>query len=860
VSGPRAVASGDRVGSRLGGYEIRKRLGSGGMGEVYRARDLRLERDVALKVLPEESAGDPARVRRFEREARAASALTHPNIVTVYEVGSAGSLSFIAMELVEGRTLREFTRHGPLPLKRALDFASQVAAGLAQAHEAGVVHRDLKPENVMISKEGVAKILDFGLAKRMPFEGDASPGETTLTNEGSIVGTVGYMSPEQAAGRPVDFRSDQFSFGSILYEMATGARSFQKKTSVETLSAILNEEPKPVGQLNPEAPLALRWIVERCLAKDPERRYYSTKDLARDLDTLRDRSSESAGIALSPAVPPRRAFALRLAAAVLLLAAALLAGKLLLKQAAPPPPTFRRLTFRRGLVISGRFAPDGQNIVYSAKWGDEPQRVFLSHIGSPESLPLPLPDFTMLLGVSRAGELGLSLRAPPMFFSPDPIGTLGSVPLAGGSPREMLEHVQSADWSPRGDGLAVVHDERLEFPIGKVLYQEGAVGGARFSPKGDRIAILEIRDDHACLSVVDLSGKRTELARLASGSEISNASSMALHTGFSWSPDGEEVWYDQGAGVTQGRFNSIMAVSLAGRSRVLLRSTGQHVVLDVSQDGRLLLSIGDVRSPVLYARAGDPTERDLGWLSMPQTAGVSADGKAVLMNEYGPGGGGAAFLRKTDGSPAFKVMDGAADALSPDASWVAALRDGGALLVPTGAGESRTLSRHDFTYEGVSWFPDGRRLLVMGREKGRESRLYLQNISGGRLTPLSTEGVESGLVSPDGTLVIAAQSGGPWIYSVAGGERRQVPGLSRDEYVASWCQDGRSVFVTVAERLPFRIYRVEVSTGRRQLWKTLPVADPAGVCAADILLLPDGSYAMNVARWINDLYLVDGLR
>src|SRR5262249_52729347 len=270
------AAGADRAGSRLGGYEIRKRLGAGGMGEVYRARDLRLGRDVALKGLPQESASDPARVRRFEREARAAAALNHPNIVTVYEVGSVDAVAYIAMELVEGRTLRELVAQGPLPLKTALDLACQVANGLAQAHEAGIVHRDLKPENVMLSKDGVAKIVDFGLAKRMAVEADATSAETTLTHEGSIVGTVSYMSPEQAAGQPVGFHSDQFSFGSILYELVAGGRAFQRKTNVETLAAIINDHPAPIATADPKIPAPVPWILDRCLAQQPAPRHAST--------------------------------------------------------------------------------------------------------------------------------------------------------------------------------------------------------------------------------------------------------------------------------------------------------------------------------------------------------------------------------------------------------------------------------------------------------------------------------------------------------------------------------------------------------------------------------------------------------
>src|SRR5215475_5001695 len=235
---------------RLGPYQVLSPLGAGGMGEVWRARDERLGREVAVKVLPEEVSSDAGRLKRFEKEARAASALNHPNIVTIYDIGSADSVAFIAMERVEGKTLRELLFGGGLPIKRLLQIAAQIAAGLAKAHEAGIVHRDLKPENVMVTKDGLVKILDFGLAKQTgpvsgSDEGSHLPTETG-TSPGVVLGTVGYMSPEQAAGQTIDFRSDQFSFGSILYEMVTGRRAFQKKTAVETLSAILREDPRPM--------------------------------------------------------------------------------------------------------------------------------------------------------------------------------------------------------------------------------------------------------------------------------------------------------------------------------------------------------------------------------------------------------------------------------------------------------------------------------------------------------------------------------------------------------------------------------------------------------------------------------------
>jgi len=296
-------------GSRLGPYEILSPLGAGGMGEVYKARDTRLSREVAVKVLPADLSGDADRRARFEQEARSASALNHPNIVTLYDIGTQDGALFIAMEMVEGRSLRELMAGGSLPVRKLLDISVQMADGLAKAHSAGIVHRDLKPENVMVTRDGVAKILDFGLAKTTSTTSDREASQLateTGTSPGVVLGTVGYMSPEQAAAQPLDFRSDQFAFGSILYEMATGKRAFQRATGVETMSAIIREEPEPVARANPSAPAPLRWIVERCLAKDPEDRYASTRDLARDLASVRDHLSEasvSEPVAAPAAVP-----------------------------------------------------------------------------------------------------------------------------------------------------------------------------------------------------------------------------------------------------------------------------------------------------------------------------------------------------------------------------------------------------------------------------------------------------------------------------------------------------------------------------------------------------------------------------
>jgi predicted ATPase len=281
-------------GQRFGNYEILERLGAGGMGEVYRARDTRLDREVAIKTLSSDQSSHAEALSRFEQEARSACALNHPNIVTIYELGHVNGTRYIAMELVDGETVRGLLASGPIPFRMSVAIAAQIADGLAKAHEVGIVHRDLKPENLMVSRDGTAKVLDFGLAKLPKLNRDPSSEATTsITEHGTVMGTAGYMSPEQATGVEVDFRSDQFSFGSVLYEMVSGLPAFRKKTHAETTAAILRDEPERLGAKMLQAPAPFVWIVERCLAKDPKQRYDSTRDLARDLAAVRDRLADA---------------------------------------------------------------------------------------------------------------------------------------------------------------------------------------------------------------------------------------------------------------------------------------------------------------------------------------------------------------------------------------------------------------------------------------------------------------------------------------------------------------------------------------------------------------------------------------
>jgi len=587
-------------GSRVGPYEILAPLGAGGMGEVYRARDARLGREVALKVLPASVSSDPERLKRFEKEARSASSLNHPNIVTVYDAGESGGVAYLAMELVAGLTLRELLAEGPLPTRRVLAIAAQAADGLAKAHEAGIVHRDLKPENVMVTKDGFAKILDFGLAKlTQPEDTSAATHAPTLsagTAPGIVMGTAGYMSPEQAQGRPLDFRSDQFSLGSILYEMTTGRRAFARGSAPETMAAIIREEPEAIGALVPAVPVPLRWIVERCLAKAPEERYASTRDLARDLARLRDGLSEASLTGPAPATASaRRGWPIPL---VLGLVAGAAVGAVAVRSIRPAPADWRLVTFGRGAVGRARFSPDGQTILYGAAWEGKPVQLYSTRLESAESTALPLPSAS-LVSVSSTGKLAIALaRASPV---------LAEVPtLAGGAPREILEDVEFADWAPGSESLAVIRDSRLEFPIGKVLYDApgGQLSYPRFSPTGDAIALVESHNttgsSAASIVVVTLDGAHKTVS---SGWEV--AFSLA------WNPRSDEVWFS--AREKAGPFGGLAlhAVSRSGRHRVVARGPDLLFANDISKDGRVLLAQAEWRTSMMCRPAGTTREVDL---------------------------------------------------------------------------------------------------------------------------------------------------------------------------------------------------------------------------------------------------------
>src|SRR5215469_3602406 len=607
-------------GTQLGPYQILAQLGAGGMGEVYRARDTRLDREVAIKILPASFAQDGDRLRRFEQEARAIAALNHPNILAIHDIGNTDSTHYLVTELLEGESLLERLQIGPLPLRKALEIEIQAARGVAAAHDKGIVHRDLKPANLFITEDGRVKILDFGLA-RLANTADAilsesltlTQAEPAGTEPGLVLGTVGYMSPEQVRGKPADTRSDIFALGTILYEMLSGKRAFQKDSAADTMAAILNEDPAELSREGTRIPPAVDRIVRHCLEKNPAERFQSARDLGFDLETISLAST-------STAIPPAKTKVLSrkwiFASAVLAaIVVGLLIGRLLGRGSVSAiPPNFTQLTFSRGLIYAARFASDGKSVFYAASWNGHPLQVYSTTPGSPESRGLDLTDST-LLAVSDS-QMAVSIGCTDIFIAACE-GTLATVPISGGAPREISENVVSADWSSDGNEMVAIRHEkgeyRVELPLGNVIYtSERWLDFVRISPRGDYVAFVSYGSgaDSGRMVILDRKGKL--VAR--------SPEDFASVEGVAWSPDANEVWF--GATTQQAWANSIYAMSPSGKRGVVLRLPGMLRLYDVSRDGRVLLSKDVWQAGMEFQTAKETVTRSLSWFDSSQVSSI----------------------------------------------------------------------------------------------------------------------------------------------------------------------------------------------------------------------------------------------
>jgi serine/threonine protein kinase/Tol biopolymer transport system component len=817
------------AGTRIGHYEIVEMIGAGGMGEVYRAHDIRIRRDVALKVLPGAVAGDADRIRRFEQEALAAGMLNHPNLTIVFEAGTHEDTPYIVTELLEGATLRSHLK-ARIPIRKALDYGFQLATGLAAAHAKGIVHRDLKPENVFVLNDGRIKILDFGLAKlHEPMHGydDDATQQRGLTNPGVVVGTAGYMSPEQVRAESVDHRSDVFSLGIMLYEMISGTQPFRRESSIETMNAVLHDDPPHPEDLHP----AVARILQHSLEKNPADRFQAAKDFAFALETLNASTGSGERRGLIPTKTEREL------------------------------PSYRRISFRRGFIMSARFAPDG-SVVYGAAWEDNPLELFSSFQTGPESRPLGLREADVL-SVSSSGELAISLGRRYIGVGFATTGTLARVPLGGGAPRRVCEDVQEAQWTADGKNFLIVRRVdgwyRIESPIGNVIYKTPQwISRARFSPNEDLIGFMlhpVWGDDAGLVVIIDRNGR--ELVR---GDYFFSSSGLA------WTPDGKEVWF---AGELTARGRDLMSLDLNGKLRAILPAPGRLTLHDIANDGRVLLATEAARREAVTGRLGETQERNLTWFDWSRLSGLSHDGSFIVFEEQASAvqGVNTVFLRYTDGAPAIRIAEGRArgNPISPDGQWLAIVTGNPPQLqlVPVGAGDARFVPCDLAEITGLQFFPDGERLLILGNHPESPKLLFELDLNGdGKTKPLTAPGLTGSFtLSHDGTTIAAGSDGKIMLMPVNGDPARVMPGSRPSDIPIEWTDDNSAVYVLERTQSTVKIMRVDIASGERREWVVIRPGDPAGILdVMPVHITPDGqTYAYGYRRFLSDLFIAHSL-
>ena len=844
-------------GSRLGRYEIASLLGTGGMGEVYRAHDPHLKRDVALKVV-RRTAATADQLERFTREARAASSLNHPNIVAVYDAGVEAGTPFVVTELLEGETLRARLDRGPIPFRKAVEYAIQIAHALDAAHAGRIWHRDVKPANAFILNDGRVKLLDFGIAKlaERAWHSEADDPTSNLSESREVLGTAGYMSPEQVLGQPIDHRTDIFALGAVLYEMFTRTRAFKRSSSVETMHAVLHDDPVDPLTLSPTLPPMAVAIVRRCLEKNKEERFQSARDLAFDLQQLDSTKAEKP---LPAPLPIRWQPVVRAAIAAALLAAGATLGYLLVRP--PVPPHFEQLTFRRARIGGARFVADGRSVVYSeAREGHQLELSRIDLAESPPARPLGYDAGTEIFA-SRAGEIALSVDRR-FLMGERFVGALAIAPLGSGAPRRLEENIEDADWDPQGKALAVVRStggmggsSELEYPIGTKRYAAtGSIRFPRISRDGRRIAFQED-------NIGGGEGGDVLLLDLETNTVKELAKDWKSLRGLAWSPDGREVWFTAGDSRTS---RVLRAVTPDGEQRIVMGAPGSLTLWDVTADGRALVSRDDERRSLVGMAPGDTAERELSWFDDSGLADVSNDGRSILFSDrFG------IYLGGTDGSQPMQLglTNVYGDDLSPDARMVLATRLAGneLLMLASRGGQPQPLPAHNIvSYSGARWFGDGRRILFSGREHGRGLRSYIQSVNGSPPAALTPEGIWGLSLALDDSAVAAIGGTQPGIsiWPMNGGPSRMVPNSQSGDRPVSWTSDGKALWIFRRGEMPAQIYKLDIATGRRDPARLLKPSDLAGVYSiTEFAITPDGhAYFYSYRRLLSQLYLVTGIK
>jgi eukaryotic-like serine/threonine-protein kinase len=866
------------VGHALGHYQVVGTLGAGGMGIVYRAHDPRLNRDVAVKVLPPTFSTDPDRVRRFEHEARAVAALNHPNILAVHDIGSADGSPYIVSELLKGENLRQRLQAGPIPRRKAIDYAVQIARGLAAAHDASIVHRDLKPENLFVTDDGRVKILDFGLAKLSPsgLLGEETATRSELTGPGQILGTVGYMSPEQVRGGQTDARSDIFALGAILYEVFSGQRAFQGASAADTLSAILNSEPPSLPTTaQPLAP-AIERLVRHCLEKKPAERFQSAHDIAFTLETLS--GTDAAVPAAEPASKHRRWWKLGVAAALAVLAAVgvFFAGRFTVTQ---PEARFHKITFRRGYIGGARFMPDGQNLVYSAAWDGSAREIFTTRFDAVESTPVKIDKGWDLLAISKTGELALLSQSQPP--------TLATVPFTGGRPKEVATDVRAADFGPDGESMAIIRpgqtegDIVLEYPKGRPIYHRdmstpgSRLDQVRVSPDGHHLALFDLvsPEGYGKVVIVDREGKKIAESKIY-GFAVPPPRALC------WSKSGKEVWF---SATSQFPLLAIMAMDLKGNVRTVLNAPAPLALRDLSRDGRLLFSREDSAYQIMGQPPSATAQSEQTWYGWSMLQDISDDGWTILFLEaVGKGGNWANYIRRMDGTPAYR-LDVAYGRLTADGQKVVGFWDPPGVpslsaesmqrqmvrIAPIGAGDTQDLPQKLTVASILHPLRDGTPL-IGGFEKGGKRRTYLVPRNGSPALAVTPEGIDGLLLTPDEKYVLTnTRADGLALYPLDGGHRVALKGrMEPGTTPLGFDKSGKKVFLGTPHfengiRAGWTIRLLDTDTGKIEPWMNIDYpGDRAGLGAfTRICLSADGkAFAYSIRHTLSQLFVTEDLR
>ncbi len=872
-------------------YRIIEELGHGGMGVVYKAEDTKLGRMVALKVLPPERVTDPNRRRRFVQEARAASALNHPNIITIYDIDEADGVHFMAMEYVEGKTLdRLIARHG-LRVSEALKYAVQMATALTKAHSAGIVHRDLKPTNVMVTDDGLVKVLDFGLAKLSePLPTGEAETVATLkptTEEGAVVGTVGYMSPEQAEGKVVDARSDIFSFGSVLYEMLTGRRAFQGETKASTIAAILRDEPKPISELVEGLPKEVERVVKRCLRKDPAHRFQHMDDLKVALEELKE-ESDSGPLTDSPVGLPKKDVRWRLAAAAVALVVAIAAWFIWRGLRTPMPlPHVIPLTTYPGVEGQPAFSPDGRQVAFS--WNGERQDnedIYVRLVGSgaplrlttdpmPDHSPVWSPDGTQIAFVRDRGEQAAVYLMPALGGQQTKVADFRAVP------RMFNLLTPAISWSTDGKWLAVPEVESdgtsgiFLIPAGqgeKRILISSPVSGGRlywpaFSPKGDFLACAILTGERSCdLYVQELGGDyapKGELRRLTREGVVIE--------GLAWAPDGRSLVYS----ASRGSDFYLWRVPISGRvepGRLELAGAGVRYPA-VSRTGNMLAySRFDWESDIWkFERSASP-QRFLSSTRSELDAQFSPDGKRIAFSTDRSGKGSELWVAGADGTNLSRLTEPTGYRLgsprwSPDGRWIAYDAQGGdgrwdVYLIDAAGGQPRCLTPQASDENLPSWSRDGRWIYFASNRSGRYE-VWRKPAAGGEDVLITRDGGFEAFESCDGktlyyTKETSTRTSPLFARPVAGGEERQV---LDSVHLLSFSLAEEGIYHVVPRGLlvpfGFEIRFLDFATGEDRVLHTIELRPIQGLTVS-----PDGKTILYtaVAAYNADLMLVENFR